>query len=249
MDALILCGGFATRLEPITLYVPKPLLPIGGRPILDNIADDVAKAPDVERIIVSANKKFEGQFRYWAENKMASGFGKKLELLIEPTMDHGNKLGAIRGIEYAIENANIKEDLMIIAGDNFYKWSVSDAIEHFKKSGRKATICVHDVGSKEDARKLGIVKMKGDVIIEFEEKPDNPSSTLASTGIYIYPRELLPKFREYLEGKNNPDAPGYFLKWLINKTEVHAVVHRGEWYDIGTLETYSKVYSLFNSSD
>jgi glucose-1-phosphate thymidylyltransferase len=244
MDILILCGGFATRLEPITLFVPKPLLPIGGKPILDYIVDDLEKT-DADRIIISANKKFEDQFMYWITNKRARGLTKKIELVIEPTLDNGSKFGAIKGIQYAIEKTGIKDDFMVIAGDNFYDGSVSAALGYFEKSGRKATVCVHEVGSLEEARKLGIVETDGNLIKGFEEKPAEPKSTIASTGIYVYPKEVLPKFNEYLLGKNNPDAPGYFLKWLIGNTEVHAVVQEGEWFDIGTLETYSRVYSLF----
>lgn len=246
MDVLILCGGYATRLEPITLFIPKPLLPIGGRPIIDNIVDDIKECKEVNRIIISTNRKFEAQFEYWMKNKKASGFQKHLEIIVEPTTEHKVKLGAIKGIEYAIENAKINEDMMIVAGDNFYKWSLSKTIEEFINSGRKTTVCVHDVGSTEEARKFGIVQLQGRRIVKFEEKPENPSSTMASTGIYIYPRDMIPKFKEYLSGNNNPDAPGHFLHWLVNSTEIEAVVNEGEWFDIGTMETYHKVYSRFN---
>lgn len=248
MDVLVLCGGFAKRLEPITLFIPKPLLPVGGRPILDHIVDDLGKC-DVERIIISVNRKFEDQFQHWASMKRASGFGKKIELVVEPTADEGNKFGAIRGIQYAIEKAGVHDDLVVIAGDNLYDSSVSKAILSFKESGRRPTIYVHDVGSTEEAKRFGIVEVGTDGIIKsFEEKPENPSSSLASTGIYVYPKELLGKFGEYLSEKNNPDAPGYFLQWLIKKTAVSAVVNEGEWFDIGTLETYSKVYSQFSGN-
>ena len=246
MDVLILCGGYATRLEPITLFIPKPLLAIGGKPIIDNIVDDIKDCKEVNRIIISTNKKFEAQFRYWMDNKRASGFPKQLEIIVEPTTEHKEKLGAIRGIEYAIGKAGISDDMMIVAGDNFYKWSLRNMIYEFINSGRKATVCVHDVGSVEDAKKFGIVQLQGKRIVKFEEKPENPSSTMASTGIYLYPKDMIPKFSEYLSGDNNPDAPGHFLHWLVNSTEIEAVINDGEWFDIGTLETYHKVYSQFN---
>ncbi len=248
MDVLILCGGFATRLEPITLFVPKPLLPIGGRPILDYIVEDVAGNPDIGRIIISTNKKFENHFRYWINLKNAPSTGKKLELVTEPTMHNGNKLGAIKGIKYAIDNAKIRDDLMIIAGDNFYDSGVSSLVSEFKASGGAPTICVHDVGSIEEAKKLGVVQVREGVITGFEEKPTLPKSTLSSTGIYIYPKKDLSKFEEYLSEGNTPDAPGYFLQWFISKAVVRSFVMGGRWFDIGTLETYRKAYSLFDSA-
>jgi glucose-1-phosphate thymidylyltransferase len=72
LDALILCGGFATRLEPITLFVPKPLLPIGGKPIIDYIVEDIEKF-SVNRIVISTNRKFADQFEYWMKNKKERG--------------------------------------------------------------------------------------------------------------------------------------------------------------------------------
>lgn len=246
MDLLVLCGGYATRLEPITLFIPKPLLPIGGRPIIDNIVDGIEDCQHINRIIISTNKKFESQFRYWMENKKASGFRKEIELIVEPTTEHKGKLGAIRGIEYAIENAGIKEDMMIVAGDNFYSWKLSGAIKEFFDSGKKVTICVHDVKLPEEAKKFGIVQLEGRRVVRFDEKPESPSSTMASTGVYLYPKDIVLRFKEYLSDGNNPDAPGYFLSWLIKKTEIDAVINEGEWFDIGTLDTYQKVYTRFN---
>lgn len=240
MDALILCGGFATRLEPITLFVPKPLLPVEGRPILDHIMDGVASL-GVDRIVLSTNKKFGDQFNYWATNKKASGFKTPIEIVVEPTMHHGEKFGAIKGINYTIESAKLKEDLLIIAGDNFYTFDLKRLVDSFKKN-KKATIAVHDVKSLEDAKRFGVVNLKGSIVDSFEEKPQSPKSSLISTGIYLFPAGMLDKFHEYVSDGNNPDAPGYFLQWLIGKEEVYGVIYNENWYDIGTIDTYRKVF-------
>ena len=238
-----MCGGFATRLEPITLFVPKPLLPIGGRPILDHIMDSVA-ALGVERIVLSTNRKFNNQFEYWAKNKMAAGFGKTIEIVDEPTMHHGEKFGAIKGINYTIDSAKLKDDLLILAGDNFCEFDLKRMADNFKKTG-KTTIALNDIKSVDGAKKFGVVNMKGDVVIGFEEKPEDPRTSLISTGIYLYPKETLKKFNEYLSDGNNPDAPGYFLQWLVSREEVHGVIYSGDWYDIGTVDTYKKVFDSY----
>lgn len=243
MDALILCGGFATRLEPITLFVPKPLLPVGDRPILDHIMDSIA-ALGIERIVLSTNKKFGGQFRYWAENRMASGFKAKIEIVVEPTMHHGEKFGAIKGVAYTVESAKLKNDLLIIAGDNFFAFDLKRMVDHFEKS-RKATIAAFDIKSTEGAKRFGVVQVKDDVVIGFEEKPESPKSSLISTGIYLFPREMLKKFHEYVTDGNNPDAPGYFLQWLLGRDEIRGVIYTGAWYDIGTVDTYKKVFDAY----
>ncbi len=245
MDALILCGGFATRLEPITFFVPKPLLPVGGKPILDHIVDSVKKA-GAKRIVLSTNKKFYDQFRYWSESAELHGIKGGVEIVMEPTMNHGEKYGAIKGINYAIEKLGLDGDLMVIAGDNFYTFGLDRITEKFTQT-RKTTIAVHDVKSLDDARRFGVVDMKNDRVVGFEEKPKSPKSSLISTGIYVFPKEMLGMLKEYVSGGNNPDAPGYFLQWLMKKDAVYGVVYTDNWYDIGTVETYKEVFDRYVS--
>lgn len=238
MDVLILCGGFAKRLEPISLFIPKQLLPIKGRPLIDYIVED-ALSLKVGRIIVATNRRFSDQFEYWTRNMKATGRDSP-QLVIEPTLKNDHKFGAIRGIEYAIRAAKLNGDLLVVAGDNFFDFSLVGMIEHFNRN-RKPTICAYDVGSLESAKGFGVLSVEGNIVKRFAEKPSNPDSTLISTGIYIFPKEALGEFTEYLKDGNNPDAPGYFIQSLINKQEVHAVIPKGNWYDIGTLDAYNRV--------
>ncbi len=238
MDVLILCGGFAKRLEPISLFIPKQLLPIRGRPLIDYIVDN-ALSLGANKIVVSTNKRFSDQYEYWLANKKCSGT-ENMQLVIEPTLNNNQKFGAIRGIENTIRAAKLKDDLLVVAGDNFFDFSLLGMAGHFEKS-RKPTICAYDVGSLESAKNFGVLNIEGDVVKKFNEKPENPESTLISTGIYLFPKDLLNEFGEYLKDGNNPDAPGYFIKYLVSKHEVHAVIPRGNWYDIGTLDAYNKV--------
>ncbi len=240
MDALILCGGFATRLEPITLFVPKPLLPIGGKPILDHIIENVERQ-GIGRIVLSTNRKFGDQFEYWIGNWKASGLDGKISLITEPTMHDGEKFGAIKGINYAIERAGFADDLLVIAGDNYFSFDLGRLIGAYRKTG-KPTIAVHNIKSVEGATRFGVVEMDGDIVKGFEEKPQHPKSTYISTGIYALPKETLGRFSEYVSDGNNPDAPGYFLQWLIKKEKIYGVVYNEDWHDIGTVDTYREVF-------
>lgn len=242
LDAVILCGGFATRLEPITFFVPKPLLPIKGKPILDHILASISGF-SINRVVLSTNRKFSDQFEYWTANK--SALGGKIELVVEPSMHHGEKFGAVKGINYTIEKAKLGDDLIVIAGDNFYGFNLAKLVDEFKKY-RKVTIAVHDVKSMDEAKRFGVVEIKNGKVVGFEEKPQSPKSSLISTGIYIFPKEILKMFKDYVSDGNNPDAPGYFLQWLIsNKEEIHAVVYDQDWYDIGTVDTYKQVFDKY----
>ncbi|MDE1857008.1 MAG: nucleotidyltransferase family protein [Candidatus Micrarchaeota archaeon] len=238
MDAIILCGGFAKRLEPITRFIAKPLLPVGGRPLIDYIFDGLDGC-GADRIIVSTNSKFADQFEYWLRIKD----GKRHMMIVEPTAHNDEKFGAIRGIAYAIEKAGIDSDLMVINGDNFYSLDLKRMVERFKGSGRKPTVALYETDSMESLTKSGVVALDSEGnISEFEEKPKIPKSNLLSTGIYLYPRELLGTFKHYLSAGNHPDAPGYFIQWLIKTEKVAGLKFSGEWYDIGTMESYQELF-------
>lgn len=241
MDVIVLCGGFGTRMEPIGLFIPKALLPIRGRPLLDHIIDEIGSHKEVERIIVNTNGKFADQFEYYVKTKNSSRFKKKLELLIEPTKHNGEKLGQIKGIEYVIKNSKVGSDVMIVSGDNYFDFKLGDLITHFEKSG-KPTLGLYETDSMELLTRSGVLNVKGNVITEFEEKPANPKSNLLSMGIYIFPKETIGMFDEYMKENSNHDSMGYFVKWLIAKSETHGVKCKGVWVDIGTIEAYKKLF-------
>ncbi len=246
MKALILCGGFATRLAPVTYFVPKPLLPMGiaGKPIVEYIVEDLIGS-GINRMVLSTNEKFSQQFRYWIRSRVNAP-GIKIKLVVEKGMSDADKMGQIRGIAYDIEKARIDTDLVIIAGDNVYDLTMREVVEHFNKN-RKPTVVLYDVGSVDEARKFGVVEISEGRIVGFTEKPPEPRSTLVSTGIYLIPRESLGLFREYLGEVGDHDSMGYFIAWLMRRTEVACYVHKGAWYDIGTLDTYKKVFDQYNA--
>ncbi len=245
MKALILCGGFATRLAPITYFVPKPLLPIGiaGKPIVEYIVADLIRA-GVHKMVISTNEKFSQQFEYWVKSRVNAP-GIDIQLVVEKGKHDGEKMGQIKGIAYDIEEANVDSDLVIVAGDNIYDLAIKDVIERFNEH-RKPTVVLYDTKSLQEASKFGVVELSGERIVSLTEKPPEPKSTLVSTGIYILPKESLNLFKEYLtqEG-NHHDSMGYFVAWLIHRTEVFGYVHKGRWYDIGTLDTYKKVFDEY----
>lgn len=244
MKALLLCGGFATRLEPVTYFIPKPLLPIGiaGKPVIEYAFDDIV-ACGITDITLSTNSKFAQAFEYWAKQKTEKT-NIKIEFVIEDTSNHNEKFGAVKGIGYAIKEKHIDTDLIVIAADNLYEFSIKNVIEHFNKY-RKPTVVFYDIGSKEEAKKFGVAKLEGDRVVSFEEKPENPKSTLVSTAIYLFPKESLSLIADYLKETKDSDRLGDFIKWLIAKTEVHGYVYKEKWHDIGTLDTYKRVFDEY----
>lgn len=96
-----------------------------------------------------------------------------------------------------------EDDYLIVAGDNVFSFSLKDFVDNF--SG-KTLIAVYDVGDFELAKRYGVVVLEKDRVIDFEEKPANPKSTLISTGVYLFPRDVMKLLNEYLED-GNKDSP------------------------------------------
>jgi glucose-1-phosphate thymidylyltransferase len=95
-------------------------------------------------------------------------------------------------------------------------------------------------------KKYGAVTIDNNgVIINFEEKPKEPKSTLAAVALYYYSREVLPLFTTYLAAGNNPDQPGLFLQWLYPRKPVNTFEIKGQWLDIGSRETLENADKIF----
>ncbi|GAB6101042.1 NDP-sugar synthase [Thermococcus atlanticus] len=225
MKVLIMAGGYATRLWPITKDNPKALLPVGDRVILDYILEKTGELDS--DVYISTNRFFEHHFRPYAEEH---GVG----LIVEDTLHEEEKLGTIGAMKRAIEELGL-DDYLIIAGDNLFSFSLSEFLKHY--SG-KPLIAVYDVGDFELAKRYGVVVLEENRVVDFREKPAEPKSTLISTGVYAFPREVMARIDEYLENGNR-DSPGYFIQWLLSEgVEMHAYRFDEYWYDIGSADSY-----------
>ena len=240
LEAIVLAGGYATRLKPLSEFIPKPLLHVGGVPILNYILQRVIEI-NPTRIIVSTNKKFEDNFRYWLKTLGDyNSLNEKIELVVEETNREEEKLGAVSGIYYAITDAWIENDLLVIAGDNLFDFNLRKLIKKMRETS-SFSIALYNVKSLELAKRYGVAFLSDGRIIKFVEKPKRPESTLISTAIYTIPREKLYLVEEYV---TNPDIEkdrlGKFIEWLIyNKEEpVYGVVYDGVWFDIGDIDLY-----------
>ena len=223
MKALLLAAGYATRLSPLTDDLPKALLPVGDRPIVDWIVEAI-RAAGIDDISLVTNARFADDFERWADG---------VTILNDGTTTNENRLGAVGDIAFA----NLDDDALIIAGDNLFDYSLADFVAFWRETGEKSAIAVHDVGDRELAKKYGIVELNADDrIVACVEKPEDPPSTLAATATYLYSRDHLRLVESYLAEGNNPDQPGNFVVWLVDREPVYAYRFEGGWYDIGDLE-------------
>lgn len=238
MKVLILAAGYAVRLHPLTKSRPKPLLPVKGTPIINYIVKKIEPINDVDKIYVVTNQKFYDHFIQWKENYK---FKKDIEIVNDNTQEDQTKLGAIGDMDFVIRNKNINEDLLIVAGDNLFNFNLVDFVKSAYGVRPAASLGVYDVKEEELARLYGIVTLNDQSqIIDFQEKPAEPKSTLAAVGIYFISADLIGLISKYLGEGNTSDQPGYFINWLVKVDKVYGFSLPGEWFDIGSIESYQR---------
>ena len=221
MKALILAAGYATRLRPLTDSIAKPLLPVGGRPMVDWIVDRIAET-SADEIHLVTNARFADDFERWAEDK-------DVHVHNDGTTSNEDRLGAIGDIDFV----GLDDDLLAIASDNLFDYSLAD-YEAYWRAKEGSCIAVYDVGDLELAKKYGIVDVdEDDRVTDFVEKPEQPPTTLCATATYLYRREDVAHVKTYLAEGNPPDQPGNYVAWLHKRAAVYAYRFPGEWYDIG----------------
>jgi glucose-1-phosphate thymidylyltransferase len=237
MKAIILAAGYATRLYPLTKDKPKPLLHVAGKPIIDHIIRKIEEVREIDEIFVVTNSKFYDHFEGWLsefESKV------KIKIIDDKTKSNEDRLGSLGDVNFVIEAEGIKESILIVAGDNLFEFSLKEFVESHNKHNKSA-VALYDVKDKELAKLYGVVGVNHEKkMVEFEEKPASPKSTLASTGIYIYPPHVLLMLHEFVIKYKNSDKAGNFLEWLHKKEHVYCFITEKKWFDIGNLEQLKK---------
>jgi len=233
MKAVVLAGGYATRLWPITKDRPKMFLPVGDTTVIDRIFADLEDDDRIEEVYVSTNERFADDFR----EHLADSPYEKPTLSVEDTTGEDEKFGVMGALAQLVDREDVDDDLVVVAGDNLISFDVSEFVDFFAEKESPA-IAAYDVGSYERAKSYGLVELEGDEVVDFQEKPDDPNSTLVSIACYAYPREVVGEIDTYLAEDGNPDEPGWFVQWLQDRQSVYAYTFEGAWFDIGTPESY-----------
>jgi len=245
MKVIILAAGYATRLYPLTLTRPKPLLPVAGQPMIDYVLDNLAPIGGLDRIYVVTNAKFVSHFEQWAADYRAHKANLNFTIVNDRSTDDSNKLGAIGDIHFVLEQQRVNDDLIVVAGDNLFSEKLSGFGQYCRE--RKAPVlALYDVGDLEQVRKYNAITLDADGRISFfEEKPQNPTSTLTGIALYYYPQAILPLIRQYIAEGNNPDQPGRLIQWLYPRQPVYTWKVPGLWFDIGSQETLEEANRIF----
>lgn len=241
MKLLVVAAGYATRLYPLTRDRPKALLPVGGRPMLDRVLEALSGIGADETFVVT-NARFAPQFEAWAAGR------PHLRVLNDGTTSDDDKLGAIGDIAFALDEARVDDDLVVVAGDNLFSADLAD-FGRYVRERNEPVLALYDVGDLSQMPKYNAIEVDAEGrITYFEEKPAAPTSTLTGIALYFYPRRTLGLIRQYVAEGNNLDQPGRLVQWLYPRVDFYTWRVPGKWYDIGSAETLREADEVFSRS-
>ena len=236
MKCLILAAGYATRLYPLTENFPKPLLKVGEKTILDWLVDDIDKAGLVDEYVVISNHKFCLHFEEWARTKK-----QRVTVVDDGTSSNETRLGAVRDIQFAIDKLAIDDDMLVIAGDNVLDFSLTKFVKYAKDKNASSVMRYYE-SEKHKLSKSGVLEIdESDRLLRMEEKPAEPKSNWCCPPFYYYTKADSKLISKGISEGCGVDAPGSFIAWLCQKSDVYAMEMPGKRYDIGNLQSYEDV--------
>jgi len=247
MKLIILAAGYATRLYPLTLNQPKPLLPVAGKPMLEHVLDNVHTIEAIDQAYVVTNAKFVNHFQKWADGYQRPNLKFSFTIVNDHSTDESNKLGAIGDLHLVLTTYKIDDDIIVVGGDNLFSNDLREFGEYCQQMNAPVT-GVYDVGDLEQIKKYNAIEIdENNRITYFEEKPKEPKSTLTGIALYYYPKSVLPLIHQYIAEGNNPDQPGRLVQWLYPRVPFHVWKVPGLWFDVGSIETLEEANRVFSN--
>jgi len=241
MKALILAGGFGTRLKEIGQVTPKGLLEQKGKPLLEHTFLEIASLKDCDQIALISNGKYYNQYKNWLAQK-----NHPITLLDNGVLNPNERLGALGDLDFAVDSLHWQDEtILVLPSDTYFEFSLQEIVAIYKKTNNFVTV-VRDVGDKSIiANRLGCAILSEGEMVEFIEKPSNPPSTYAAIPFYLYTPEVLKLLKTYKNEGNEMDTPGSIIPWLLEKKiPVKTLVVTSMTLDVGTPKDLTELQNL-----
>jgi len=233
MKGIILAGGTGSRLFPLTKITNKHLLPIYDKPMICYPLHTLVSA-GIEEILIVSGRGHVGHFL----ELLGSGSKDNIRLSYEIQEGAGGIAQALGLARHFAEG----DDITVILGDNIFEDSVKDAVRSFRSGAR---IFLKEVP---DAQRFGVAEVSGDRIISIEEKPHNPKSNLAVTGLYIYDSDVFDIIRTLKPSKRGELEITDVNNTYIRKGEMTFTRLEGYWSDAGTFDSLLRAGMIVQQS-
>jgi NDP-sugar pyrophosphorylase family protein len=221
--AIILAGGKGTRLYPVTYEIPKPLLPVNRKPII-NYLIDLFLSHDIKDIAVLVNKDFKEEFEWWKKRHYLSN-----QILICEEEEYLGTFGGLWNLKDWISNS----DFFLTNGDELKKIDLKKMSIFHKEKSVLGTIALVKVKNPQD---YGVAICEDGIIQKFLEKPINPPSNYISSGLYL----LSPKILDYHPGLKFSMVEKDLFPRLAKEKKLGGFKFEGKWMDCGTFERYEQ---------
>jgi glucose-1-phosphate thymidylyltransferase len=247
LRALLLAGGYGTRLGALGREGPKALLPLGGRPLADHLLSGLRSVPGLEELVVVTNARFVRALEGWAEAaRTRASF--PVRVLHDGTSDPEERLGAVGDLGFALERMEPTGNLMVLASDSLPGFPLRDFARELSRRPRaELLLAVRSETEPERLEARGVVSLDPEERVTlFQEKPRDPASRDTALPFYLFRRRILPRIPEYLASGAERDAPGHLVRWLVDRVRVEGWRAPGEGrIDVGTPEAYAEARRRF----
>lgn len=237
-NTLALAAGFGERLRPWTDRTPKPLLPVGGAPVIELLLQQLIslRARGLSRIGAVVTSRHAAAFRQWQDELSVNLHSPTIEWLDNGVTSPEERRGAVADLWHAIERLGFMDQaLLVVAADTVFGGGLDDFVTRAQASPCACTCALHLMDELETVKSLAEVRVNGDGIIRhYIEKPVDPRSLLASIALYWFQPPALPMIGEYLGEGGAPDPAGRLFEWLKDRIDTAGIEVAGPWFDIGS---------------
>lgn len=246
MKAILLCAGFATRMEPLTKDFPKALLPVGGKPVIDHLIEQFLEFRRLDSIYLVTNDRFFKHFLEWGEksSREITGRGISLRILNDGAAGPDSRFGAAGDLGFSVRHMGKGEGAVVAAGDNIFRFPLGPCWEKFV-TGEKSLVLALPTDDARKLKRTGVLELDEDSrVLAFHEKPETPPSNLACPALYFLKSEALGMIHEYLASPEAGDEIGCFISYIAGHSDIYALLTEGEAIDIGTIEAYESAKTI-----
>ena len=234
IGAVVLAGGFGTRLAPLTDDTPKPLLMVGEAAVASHLLDRLGELRNLQQVVVVVNDQHLEQWHRWNHERRQD---VPVLIVSNGALTNDDRPGAVVDMARGIAALDPVDWITVLAGDNLLDEALQPHVDAAANAGQAVVLC-RDLGTEVPPGRFGEVTVDDNgLVTRFREKPAEPDSPLAATCSYVLPGSVGASLEQYLTSDGDPDSPGTFISWLIGRQPVMARPLRGRYFDIGNHAT------------
>lgn len=246
LTAIILSGGFATRLYPLTLHTSKSLLPLGGRFVIDFQVDVLVQVPSIGDIYVVTNKKFYSALQCWRD---ASPHKERITLVSNGVMELEDRKGTMGDLYYVLQQAGFNNNIVVLGNDNLFEDPLGYVV-NFAKRQNEMVVAVNEFA------KTNCISQSHEIVLdkktfqiqEFRDRVRQVTSPYYAACLYMIPKHKLSVIADYLESQGyHPEPAQHFISWALeNKHPFYGYLMPGLRFDTGDHNSYKKTCEWFD---